>query len=141
MSREREWVERVKADVERALAGSGLTVETGYRLPYALQVAGYKKQAGELRAEGVTKHHGYETDLLIAEQEKTHWVPRVVVEFKLGRVSTHDALTYSAKAATHKQVHPHLRYGIVIGGYDGPVPQRLLRHGNNFDFMLTLASE
>ena len=64
----------------------------------------------------------------------------MVVEFKLGSVTSHDALTYSAKAATHKTVHPYLRYGIVIGGYEGPVPQRLIRHGQQFDFMVTLAS-
>jgi hypothetical protein len=64
-----------------------------------------------------------------------------VVEFKLGSVTTHDALTYSAKAATHKNVHPYLRYGIVIGGFKGPVPRRLIRHGHHFDFMMTVASE
>jgi hypothetical protein len=67
-------------------------------------------------------------------------VPRVVVEFKLGKVTTHDALTYSTKAATHKNVHPYLRYGIVIGGFDKAVPKRLIRHGQHFDFMATIAS-
>lgn len=65
----------------------------------------------------------------------------MVVEFKLGSITTHDALTYSAKAATHKNVHPYLRYGIAIGGMDGPVPKRLVRHGHNFDFMMTIGGE
>jgi hypothetical protein len=74
--------------------------------------------------------------LLIAEELEAaaQWVPRVVVEFKLGSVTTHDALTYLAKAATHKNVHPYLRYGIIIGGLDGPVPKRLVRHGHSFVF-------
>jgi hypothetical protein len=55
--------------------------------------------------------------------------------------ATHDALTYSAKAATHKNVHPYLRYGIAIGGFDGPVPKRLVRHGHNFDFMMTIGGQ
>jgi len=144
MSGERAWVETVKADIETALAQQGITVETGLRLPYAVHVTGYRSASDGLSvADPVIRSHGYQTDLLIAERLKGdgNWVPRVVVEFKLRSVSTHDALTYSAKAATHKNVHPYLRYGIVIGAYDGQVPVRLIRHGQNFDFMVTLASE
>jgi hypothetical protein len=144
MAGERAWVETVKSDIEAVLAGKNITVETSHRLPYAAYVANYRSKPGELAVgEPVTKSHGYQTDLLIAERLGTagDWVPRVVVEFKLGGVTSHDALTYSAKAATHKNVHPYLRYGIVIGGYRGPVPQRLIRHGQHFDFMVTLASE
>jgi hypothetical protein len=138
MSSERDWVETVKADIEATLAQRGITVRTGYRLPYALQVFSYRSNSNEPVGE---QSHGYQTDLLISEQlaGTDNWAPRVVVEFKLGSVTSHDALTYSAKAATHKTVHPYLRYGIVIGGYEGPVPQRLIRHGHQFDFMVTLA--
>jgi hypothetical protein len=144
MSAERAWVETVKADIEAILARRGIVVETGRRLPYAVHVSSYRSKAGEpAMADPVTVSHGYQTDLLIAERLAApgDWVPRVVVEFKLGSVTTHDALTYSAKAATHKNVHPYLRYGIVIGKYEGAVPRRLIRHGHQFDFMLTLASE
>ena len=69
------------------------------------------------------------------------WVPRVVVEFKLG-FTTHDALTYSAKAATHKNIHPYLRYGVVIarGKAREAISSKMMRHGHNFDFMLILES-
>lgn len=50
-------------------------------------------------------------------------------------ITTHDALTYSGKAATHKQVHPYLRYGILVGSYGAVLPSRLIRHGAHFDFM------
>ena len=30
------------------------------------------------------------------------WKPRVVVEAKLGSITTHDAITYNQKAATHR---------------------------------------
>jgi hypothetical protein len=66
-----------------------------------------------------------------------HWIPRVVVEGKLKSITTHDALTYSAKAATHKHVHPYLRYGILLGDRDDyAVPVRLVKHGAYFDFMI-----
>lgn len=46
------------------------------------------------------------------------------------------AITYSTKAVTHKNVHPYLRYGILIGRREHyPLPGRLIRHGANFDFM------
>ncbi len=42
------------------------------------------------------------------------------------------------KAATHKNIHPYLRYGVLIGdrGIKG-IPGRLVRHGAEFDFMAT----
>ena len=145
MSGEREWVETVKRDVEKALARKNMIVETSRRLPYAMHISSYKSRAFEpgFAEPAATETYGYQTDLLIAERlaEPGNWVPRVVVEFKLGSISTHDALTYSAKAATHKNVHPYLRYGIVVGKYAGPVPRRLMRHGHQFDFMLMLQSD
>lgn len=144
MSGERAWVETLKTGVEAGLLGQGVIVETGRRLPYAVHVSSYHGDHGERSTVApTTVQYGYQTDLLIAEPrgDGGEWVPRVVIEFKLGTVSTHDALTYSAKAATHKNVHPYLRYGIVIGDYAGPVPRRLLRHGHHFDFMLTIPAE
>ena len=46
----------------------------------------------------------------------------------MGGVTTHDALTYSTKAATHKHVHPYLRYGFLAGGIQ-TIPGRLIKHG------------
>lgn len=85
-----------------------------------------------------TTNSRYETDILVIDLlDDQTWVPRVVVECKLGSVTTHDALTYSTKASTHKHVHPYLRYGIAIGNWgDGRFPPRLLKHGAYFDFML-----
>ena len=51
-------------------------------------------------------------------------------------MTTHDAITYSEKASTHKRVHPYLRYGIILGNRGTyPLPGRLFRHGLHFDFM------
>lgn len=61
-----------------------------------------------------------------------------MIEAKLFRITTHDAITYSQKAATHKQIHPYLRYGIMVGNRKKyPLPGRLFRHGAHFDFMLS----
>jgi hypothetical protein len=55
-----------------------------------------------------------------------------------GAITTHDAITYSHKAATHRQVHPYLRYGILLGDRKHyPLPGRLFRHGTQFDFMIS----
>jgi len=82
------------------------------------------------------------TDILVVEVETSQWKPRVVVEAKLARITTHDAITYSQKAATHKQVHPYLRYGILLGKREHyPLPGRLFRHGSHFDFMISWVAE
>jgi hypothetical protein len=48
-------------------------------------------------------------------------------------------LTYSAKASTHKHVHPYLRYGFLVGGISG-IPGRLIKHGAYFDSMASWVS-
>ncbi|GAB4286004.1 MAG: hypothetical protein Kow0081_4020 [Candidatus Dojkabacteria bacterium] len=63
------------------------------------------------------------------------------IEAKINSVTTHDAITYSQKAQTHKNVHSYLRYGILIGNRkDYALPGRLFRHGQHFDFMLSWKS-
>lgn len=63
----------------------------------------------------------------------------MVVEAKLGTVTSHDAITYSHKAGLHRAVHPHLRHGIMLGDREHyPLPGRSYRHGAQFDFMVSL---
>ena len=135
--REVEWIKTFAPTVEVRLHldDKSLAVFTGRKLPYANEIRAYKK----------TDIHksdfmAYETDLLITENIKDGiWVPRVIVEAKFrGSITTHDAITYSHKAFTHRQVHPYLRYGILIGDRKHyPLPGRLFRHGTQFDFMLS----
>ncbi len=42
-----------------------------------------------------------------------------------GSITTHDVITYSHKAATHRQVHPYLRYGILWVEENNILPGRL----------------
>lgn len=133
--RERDWVRELVPLVQDSLQkeDSSLEVRDGYRLAYSREVLSY---TGD-KVERETGMH-YETDLLVVERAGTQWTPRVVVEAKLGTVTTHDAITYSQKAATHKHVHPYLRYGVFLGARKHhPLPGRLFRHGAHFDFMIS----
>jgi hypothetical protein len=136
--RERVWVRELVPRLQAALQAvdKALEVRDGYRLAYSREVLSYR--GGEPMQEAGMR---YETDLLVVERLAGGWTPRVVVEAKLRSVTTHDAITYSQKAATHKHVHPYLRYGIFLGGRGrSPLPGRLFRHGAQFDFMLSWKS-
>jgi hypothetical protein len=63
-------------------------------------------------------------------------LPRVVLEFKKS-ITTHDVLTYSAKARKHKQVYPYLRYGLVASA-DRAIPRRFFTHNEALDFFLAV---
>lgn len=129
--KETEWAQLIADKLDQEL--SGYTVEAGKRLIYANEITEY----------GPTGAHynemAYQTDILVYEGNSDGtWKPRVVVETKVDSVSTHDAITYSQKSATHKYVHPYLRYGIFLGHRGThPLPGRLFRHGAHFDFMIS----
>lgn len=77
----------------------------------------------------------FQTDLCVFERVGAKLrIPRVVLEFKPG-VSTHDILTYSAKARRHKQVYPYLRYGLV-GSREPFVAGKFFTHNEALDFYL-----
>jgi len=131
---ENEWVAHV-IDLTRPLLqtyNKNLRVHQGQKLTYALEIRSYSEV-------NLTDFSAYETDILITEQlEDGSWKPRVVVEVKINRVTTHDAITYSEKSLKHKHIHPYLRYGIVLGNRKHyPLPGRLYRNGAYFDFMLS----
>lgn len=140
--REREWVESIIGDIQNSLQvhlGNNIEVTSGFKLSYTNEVLSYRKEG---LAEDV-RTVKYETDIIIKEIINNDlWKPRVIIETKLGSITTHDAITYSQKANTQKQVHPYLRYGILIGKRDHyPLPGRLFRHGQNFDFMQSWKGE
>lgn len=137
---ELEWAESVQELVNTCLKKSHptLTMRLGARLPYASEILLYREHS-PVRHDSVS----YQTDLLVTEEiDQDTWKPRVVIETKIGTVTTHDAITYSEKAFTHKRVHPYLRYGILLGHRrHHPLPGRLFRHGLYFDVMLSWAGE
>lgn len=84
-------------------------------------------------------HSAFQTDLAVFEEvEPEVQIPRVVMEFKAS-LTTHDVLTYSAKARKHKQVYPYLRYGLVIGDLV-EIPGRFFTHNDGLDFAVAAAS-
>src|SRR5271157_3721791 len=101
MTNESVWVESIKPRLQESLLGSSTNtmrtaVITGVRLPYRHEVFRYEDTKPP---ESTTM--GYETDILVRDElGNGTWVPRVVIECKLANVTTHDALTYSAKADT-----------------------------------------
>src|SRR5258708_6740621 len=108
---EKDWVKSIIANIEKLLrqTDDNIRVVDGHRLSYANEVLTYNKG----NKPDKQKSKGYQTDILVYEQlDATTWKPRIVIETKLGRVTTHDAITYSQKAQAHKFVHPYLRYGI-----------------------------
>lgn len=75
----------------------------------------------------------FQTDLCVFETQISGVViPRVVFEFKT-RITTHDVLTYSAKARKHKQVYPYLRYGLVMSE-ERQIAGRVFNHNESLDF-------
>lgn len=134
-----DWVAALAPQLEKAIqqVDPSLTIGTGQRLPYSLEIRGYDKSDAPQKS-----LMSYQTDLLIRETSKDgSWKPRLIVEVKIESVSTHDAITYSQKAAAHKNLHPYLRYGFLIGGNkEASLPGRLIRHGLEFDFMVSWTS-
>jgi len=134
--RETDWVAALVPHLSEALNmhDASIAIEDRVRLPYTNEVRHYTEDGAiysDLSA--------YQTDLLVREHMGDgSWKPRLVIEVKLRTINTHAAITYSQKAATHKEVHPYLRYGILLAKRKHyPLPGRLFRHGAHFDFMLS----
>ena len=134
--KENEWSAMIAGKLRRAL--DDLEVETLRRIPYSQEIESY---AGDWQPNYMNPMR-FETDMVVFERENSIIKPRVIVEAKLGTVTTHDAITYSYKAEKHKAITPYVRYGIMIGGREHyPLPGRLFRHGTNFDFMFSFKGE
>jgi hypothetical protein len=89
------------------------------------------------------KGRGFEQDILVydgVEGLTTTVVPRVSVEVKFQRVTTHDILVYAEKADRIKRIYPYVRYGLLLGGMRH-IPGRALRLGHRFDFIIVTAEE
>jgi hypothetical protein len=77
----------------------------------------------------------FQTDICIFEIRDKIEIPRVVLEFKTN-YTTHDILTYSAKAGKHKQIYPYLRYGLIATSMDN-ISGRFFTHNEHLDFLIT----
>ena len=133
---ENEWTEKVCKKLQSFLKSNDLYADTLQRIPYSQEIIGYSIDWEPEYLEPTR----FETDLVIYEKNDETIIPRVIIEAKLTKISTHDAITYSYKAEKHKFITPYLRYGIMIGNRKHfALPGRLFRHGTNFDFMFAFS--
>lgn len=136
MATESAFVEVAQRVAEKILP-SPLFVLRGAALLYQVTVDNRLSHTVDVKRP-VRGNSAFQTDLCIFEKKSDEVsIPRVVMEFKT-RITTHDVLTYSAKATKHKQVYPYLRYGIVASS-ETSVPGRLFTHNESLDFCATVA--
>jgi len=76
----------------------------------------------------------FQTDICIFELVEGVEFPRVAIEFK-PRITTHDILTYSAKAGKHKKIYPCLRYGLLASEL-ASIPGKFFIHNESIDFFI-----
>ncbi len=77
----------------------------------------------------------FEVDILISKRGQNK-LPLVVIELKSGGLTTHDLLTYGAKAQRHRLLYPFLRYGLLTTKHSH-IARRFFVHGTEFDFYFT----
>ena len=113
-----------------------LSIQRGAALLYQVTVDNKLQLTVEPRRP-VRGDSAFQTDLCVFDAKSVDVViPRVVLEFKT-KITTHDVLTYSAKARKHKQVYPYLRYGLVVSD-EVVVPRRFFVHNDLLDFFAAL---
>jgi len=136
MATESAFVEVAQKVAEKILP-SPLFVQRGAALLYQVTVDNQLSLTVNVKRPS-RGNSAFQTDLCIFEKKSEEVsIPRVVMEFKT-RITTHDVLTYSAKATKHKQVYPYLRYGIVASS-ETAVPGRLFTHNESLDFCATVS--
>lgn len=115
----------------------GYNVMQGENLLYKLMIDSQGKLCPESKTLASPRRGqlAFQTDILV----KNDKVPLVVVELKIGGFSTHDVLTYSAKALKHKEVYPYLRYGLVVGEKT-KIDKRFFTHNTGFDFAIAVGN-
>ncbi|MBB6128340.1 hypothetical protein [Mucilaginibacter lappiensis] len=79
-------------------------------------------------------YSAFQTDICIYENINQILVPRIAIEFKT-KITTHDVLTYSAKAGKHKIIYPSLRYGLIASEIDS-IPPKFFIHNDHIDFFV-----
>lgn len=131
--------DRLVDDVHDALVASlpvTFTVRRGANLYYEIVVDEALRITADPR-KPVRGQSAFQSDLCVFERgAEGVELPRVVLEFKTD-LTTHDVLTYSAKAARHRTVYPYLRYGVVLAK-PAVVPRRFFTHNDALDFCIAV---
>lgn len=134
--RENDWTKEICEILRAQNLGENIYIDVLKKIPYAFEISSFS-QDWEIAPDAFDETV-FETDMVVYEKNGSKIIPRVIVESKVGTVTTHDAITYSQKAMYHKNVIPFVRYGIMLGARETyPLPGRLFRHGTNFDFLFS----
>lgn len=132
--KENDWTKSICEMLKKSELGKEIYIDVLRKIPYAFEISFFNED-WNVEPTGFDKSL-FETDLVVFEKKNGKIIPRVIIEAKVGSVTTHDAITYSHKAMYHKNVIPFVRYGIMLGDRKTyPLPGRLFRHGTNFDFL------
>lgn len=142
---EKRIKEHAVATELQAMLKSNLTadyvVHVGKSILYKIEVNALGKVSIDSVDSPRRGQYAFQTDILI--ESRVPSIPLVVIELKSGSFSSHDVITYSAKATQHKNIYPYLRYGFVVVG-PGALGRRFITHNQGFDFataVLDLASK
>ena len=100
--KENDWTEKICQKLKPFLKKHSFEATTLQKIPYAQEINCYKED-WNLDPEDMTTA-AFETDLAIYERNDEKIIPRVIIEAKIGNVTTHDAITYSYKAEKHKTI-------------------------------------
>lgn len=137
MAEESPFVD-VALKVARRILTRRLVVQRGAPLLYEVKVNTNLEVMDPERIRKPSRgSSAFQTDLCVFDEvEPEVLIPRVVLKFKT-KITTHDVLTYSAKAGKHKTIYPYLRYGIVASS-ERAVPGRVFTHNENLDFFASV---
>jgi hypothetical protein len=133
MSEEAEFIGHMKKELETNFPEYHVT--SGECLVYRFLMDAQGQVQPKTPLEPKRGQLAFQTDLMIKKTNPE--IPLVVVEVKFGRFTTHDVLTYSAKATKHKEIYPYLRYGLVVGGVK-KIQHRFFTHNSGFDFAVAI---
>ena len=135
MAKESDFVTKLH-DLATAILKPPLLVKRGASLLYRVTVDSSLSLTVDPKRP-IRGDSAFQTDLCIFEKISTDKsecidIPRVVIEFKT-TITTHDILTYNAKARQHKTVYPYLRYGMIASDLE-TIPGRFFTHNESLDF-------
>ncbi len=134
--KENDWTKSICELLQKQDLGDNIHIDVLKKIPYAFEISSFNDE-WEIDKDSFSET-SFETDMVVYEKLNNKIIPRVIIEAKVGTVTTHDAITYSHKAMYHKNVIPYVRYGIMLGARETyPLPGRLFRHGTNFDFLFS----
>jgi len=132
---EREFRKELKERIQRKLGNEKYELKEKENLIYKVIIneeLNFEPAAPRNPKRG---KYAFQTDLLISRKNDN--LPLVVIETKYNGFSTHDVLVYSTKAQKHKEIYPHLRYGMVVGGTD-KITNKFFIHNIGFDFAIAI---